>query len=119
MLHRQAIAQLHDLGVRIALDDIGAGASSFGCLKMLQVDLLKIDGQYITDLIDDPLHDAAVRSFVEVARIMGLKTVAEQSDLVREGSPFRTSIRVIAALVDPDRQDRTMRTQRFGRGRRI
>ena len=71
------IEQLHALGVRIALDDFGAGASSFGYLKMLQVDLLKIDGQYITNLIDDPLDDAAVRSFVEVARIMGLKTVAE------------------------------------------
>ena len=71
------IEQLHALGVRFALDDFGAGASSFGYLKMLQVDLLKIDGQYITDLIDDPLDDAAVRSFVEVARIMGLKTVAE------------------------------------------
>ncbi|WP_088918333.1 EAL domain-containing protein [Granulosicoccus antarcticus] len=71
------IEQLRALGVRIALDDFGAGASSFGYLKSLQVDLLKIDGQYITGLIDDPLNDAAVRSFVEVANIMGLKTVAE------------------------------------------
>ena len=70
-------APLTALGVRIALDDFGAGASSFGYLKTLQVDLLKIDGQYITGLIDDPLNDAAVRSFVEVASLMGLKTVAE------------------------------------------
>lgn len=68
------------LGVRVALDDFGAGASSFGYLKTLAVDLLKIDGQFIKDLIDDPLDDAAVRSFVDVARVVGLKTVAEFVD---------------------------------------
>lgn len=74
------IAQLHALGVRIALDDFGAGASSFGYLKSLAVDLIKIDGQFIKDLIDDPLDDAAVRCFVDVARVVGVKTVAEFVD---------------------------------------
>lgn len=74
------IAQLHALGVRIALDDFGAGASSFGYLKSLSVDLIKIDGQFIKDLIDDPLDDAAVRCFVDVARVVGVKTVAEFVD---------------------------------------
>lgn len=68
------------LGVRVALDDFGAGASAFGYLKTLAVDLLKIDGQFITGLIDDPLNEAAVRCFVDVARVMGLKTVAECVD---------------------------------------
>jgi EAL domain-containing protein (putative c-di-GMP-specific phosphodiesterase class I) len=68
------------LGVRIALDDFGAGASSFGYLKTLAVDLIKIDGQFIKDLIDDPLDDAAVRCFVDVARVVGVKTVAEFVD---------------------------------------
>ena len=63
--------------MRIAVDDFGATASSFGYLKNLQVDLLKIDGQFIRDMIDDPLDDAAVRGFVEVARVVGAKTVAE------------------------------------------
>jgi EAL domain-containing protein (putative c-di-GMP-specific phosphodiesterase class I) len=71
------MGQARDLGVRIALDDFGAGASSFGYLKKMPVDLLKIDGQFITGLIDDPLDDAAVRCFVDVARIVGVKTVAE------------------------------------------
>jgi diguanylate cyclase (GGDEF)-like protein len=74
------IAQVRALGVRIALDDFGAGASSFGYLKSLQVDLLKIDGQFINNLIDDPLNDAAVRCFVDVARILGVRTVAEFVD---------------------------------------
>jgi len=63
--------------VRIALDDFGAGASSFGYLRMLPVDYLKIDGQYITGLLDDPLNNAAVRCFCEVAKAVGVKTIAE------------------------------------------
>ncbi|MEO5687851.1 MAG: EAL domain-containing protein [Burkholderiaceae bacterium] len=81
------ITQLRELGVRIALDDFGAGASSFGYLKSLHVDILKIDGQFIKDLTTDALNDAAVRCFVDVAAVMGLKTVAEfvetQNVLVR------------------------------------
>jgi len=68
------------LGVQIALDDFGAGASSFGYLKSLNVDVLKIDGSFIRDLVDDPLDDAAVRCFVDVARVVGVKTVAEFVD---------------------------------------
>ena len=49
-------------------------------LKTLKVDLLKIDGQFIRDLIDDPLDDAAVRCFVDVAKVVGVKTVAEFVD---------------------------------------
>jgi len=59
------------------LDDFGAGASSFSYLKTLNVDILKIDGQFITGMLDDQLDDAAVRCFVDVARITGLQTVAE------------------------------------------
>ena len=74
------IEQVHDLGVRIALDDFGSGASSFGYLKSLNVDYLKIDGQFIKDLLEDPLDDVAVRCFVDVARVVGLETVAEFVD---------------------------------------
>jgi diguanylate cyclase len=74
------IEQLRDLGIQVALDDFGAGASSFGYLKNLSVNILKIDGQFIKDLLDDPLDDAAVRCFVDVARLIGLKTVAEFVD---------------------------------------
>lgn len=74
------IEQVRKLGVRIALDDFGAGASSFGYLKSLKVDILKIDGQFIKDMIDDPLDEAAVRCFVDVAGVVGVKTVAEFVD---------------------------------------
>ena len=74
------IDQVRQLGVRVALDDFGAGASSFGYLKSLKVDMIKIDGQFIKDIIDDPLDDAAVRCFVDVAKLLGLQTVAEYVD---------------------------------------
>lgn len=74
------IGQVREAGVKVALDDFGAGASSFGYLKTLPVDYLKIDGQFIRDLLSDPLDDAAVRCFTDVARLMGLKTVAEFVD---------------------------------------
>jgi diguanylate cyclase (GGDEF)-like protein/PAS domain S-box-containing protein len=77
------VQHVRALGVQVALDDFGAGASSFGYLKSLTVDYLKIDGQFIRHLLDDALDQAAVRCFVEVARVMGLRTVAEFVDQPR------------------------------------
>jgi diguanylate cyclase len=74
------IDQVSGLGVRVALDDFGAGASSFGYLKNLNVDILKIDGQFIRDLMTDPLDDVAVRCFIDVAKVLHVKTVAEFVD---------------------------------------
>ncbi len=71
------IDEVRRMGVKIALDDFGAGASSFGYLKSLPVDFLKIDGSFITGLLDDALDDAAVRCFREVARVVGVQTIAE------------------------------------------
>ena len=74
------IEQVHDLGCRVALDDFGAGASSFGYLKSLSADMLKIDGQFVKDIVTDPLDEAAVRCFVQVARVVKMATVAEFVD---------------------------------------
>ncbi len=74
------IDQMRTLGVRFALDDFGAGASSFSYLKRLKVDIIKIDGSFVRDLVEDRLNDATVRCFVEVARVVGVKTVAEFVD---------------------------------------
>lgn len=71
------IEELRALGVQVALDDFGAGASSFGYLHSLEVDVLKIDGRFIRGLGSSALDEAAVRCFVDVARVLGLRTVAE------------------------------------------
>ena len=74
------IDQVRACGVKVALDDFGAGAASFGYLKTLRVDTLKIDGQFVRDLVEDPLDEVAVRCFADVAKVMGLTTVAEFVD---------------------------------------
>jgi diguanylate cyclase len=71
------IDEVRQLGAKVALDDFGSGASSFGYLKMLPVDFLKIDGQFITGMLDDKLNEAAVRCFQEVAAVVGVRTIAE------------------------------------------
>jgi diguanylate cyclase (GGDEF)-like protein/PAS domain S-box-containing protein len=71
------IDQVRALGCRVALDDFGAGTSSFGYLKSLPVDMIKIDGQFVTNMNNAPLDEAAVQCFVQVAKIVGVQVVAE------------------------------------------
>lgn len=71
------IRSLKNLGCRFALDDFGSGLSSFAYLKNLPVDLLKIDGMFVRNIIADPIDEAMVRSINEVGHIMGMETIAE------------------------------------------
>ena len=74
------ISQLHELGCRFALDDFGSGMSSFGYLKSLPIDFLKIDGIFIRELLDDPINSAIIKSFHQVAQVMRIATIAEFVD---------------------------------------
>ncbi|HEX5306230.1 MAG TPA: EAL domain-containing protein [Dyella sp.] len=74
---RAFLDAMRDRGIRIALDDFGAGVASFGYLKHLHVDYLKIDGQFVLGLASDALDQVSVRSFCEVARVLGIQTIAE------------------------------------------
>lgn len=73
----KAINILHGMGIRFSLDDFGSGLSSFAYLKNLQVDYLKIDGNFVKDIVTDPIDRAMVNSIHEVASVMGKTTVAE------------------------------------------
>ncbi|MFG6468048.1 EAL domain-containing protein [Roseateles sp. BYS87W] len=74
------VDRVRECGARVAVDDFGAGASHFGYLRSLKVDLIKVDGQFIKGMLRDPLDDASVRGFLEVARVLGVQTVAEFVD---------------------------------------
>lgn len=69
--------QLKALGCQIALDDFGSGLSSFGYLKKLPVDVVKIDGIFVRDIDVNEMDHLMVRSINDLARQMGKKTVAE------------------------------------------
>jgi EAL domain-containing protein (putative c-di-GMP-specific phosphodiesterase class I) len=71
------VARLRDAGSRVAIDDFGAGFSSFRNLRVLDVDIVKIDGTFIENLAKSPDDQVFVRILTELARSFGIMTIAE------------------------------------------
>lgn len=74
---QELIAHLHELGCTVALDDFGSGVSSFGYLKRLKVDYLKIDGQFVKEMLNNKVDLEMVRSIHNVGKVLGIQTIAE------------------------------------------
>ncbi|QKQ25855.1 EAL domain-containing protein [Candidatus Reidiella endopervernicosa] len=71
------INTLKGYGCKFALDDFGSGLSSFGYLKNLPIDFIKIDGMFVKDILDDPVDLVLVEAITKVAHEIGVPTIAE------------------------------------------
>lgn len=76
------VTALKALGCRFSMDDFGAGVSSFGSLKNLPVDFLKIDGAIVADMLNEPAHRAMVEAINHLGHALGMKTIAEFASTV-------------------------------------
>ncbi len=74
---RGFVARVKDLGCRIAIDDFGAGYTSFRNLRKLGVDIVKIDGAFVQHIMRSEDDRAFVRTLIDLAKRLKLKTVAE------------------------------------------
>lgn len=74
---RELSQQLREMGCLFALDDFGSGFSSFYYLKHLAFDYLKIDGEFIVNLVNTATDQLLVKAVVDIARGLGTQTVAE------------------------------------------
>ena len=77
---RRFIDKVRDFGAKVALDDFGAGYTSFSYLKELRADTLKIDGSFVLGVNTHPANLAIVEAIVELARNLGMKSVAEWAE---------------------------------------
>ena len=88
---RAILAQLSELGVRIAIDDFGSGHASLAYLRRLPIDVLKIDKSFVQNMVEDQEDAALVRMAIDLGHNLGLEVVAE-------GVETEATVRMLEAL---------------------
>jgi EAL domain-containing protein (putative c-di-GMP-specific phosphodiesterase class I) len=84
-----SMRDLRNYGCRIAIDDFGTGYASYDRLKMIQADILKIDGSFVRNMLTDPLDAFIVQSICQVARMKHLSIVAEYVETEEQRQALR------------------------------
>jgi diguanylate cyclase (GGDEF)-like protein len=77
---QRVIDELRGLGCRFALDDFGTGFCSYGHLRALDVDFIKIDGSFVQDMASSPLSAEVVGSITRIAHLLRKRTIAEHTE---------------------------------------
>ncbi|MEO6365352.1 MAG: EAL domain-containing protein, partial [Luteimonas sp.] len=83
------IERLRAVGCLVSLDDFGAGMSSFGYLKNLPVDMIKIDGSFVRDIDNDPMSRSIIDAITEIGHQLKLEIVAEWVDSIEKMDTLR------------------------------
>ena len=77
LLASDFIKYCRDIGIRVALDDFGTGMASFEYLKHLPFDVVKIDGNFVKDMLEDPVDHAMVSYVHQISKLRNQETIAE------------------------------------------
>jgi len=81
---RKQLQALRETGVRIALDDFGAGDCSLALLRDVELDTLKIDRHFVAGLLASPRDAAVARSVIDLCRQLGVLVIAEGVETVEQ-----------------------------------
>jgi EAL domain-containing protein (putative c-di-GMP-specific phosphodiesterase class I) len=85
----QTLRQLHEIGVRLVIDDFGTGASSLVSLKQFPIDAIKIAATFVADLGRDRDSDAICSAIVDLAHSLGLCAIAEGVETLEQFAALR------------------------------
>lgn len=83
------VSTVRDLGCRVALDDFGAGYTTFRHLKSLTVDIVKIDGSFVRGIQENVENQLFIKNLLNLARSFGLETVAECVETAEDAAYLR------------------------------
>lgn len=86
----EIVRQLRELGCRVAIDDFGAGYTSFKNLQRMDVDVVKIDGAFVKGLVDNPDNQVFVKTLVTLAKNFGCRVIAEWVETEEEAEMLRS-----------------------------
>lgn len=84
-----AIAQLRALGCKVAIDDFGRGYASYTRLKEIQVDMLKIDGEFVRNMLENSLDYQIIESICVIARLKRMQIIAKSVETAEAEAQLR------------------------------